>query len=172
MEYFDQSYINLFKQVQDEPLQNIEQKNYSYEQIKDNSYDSYSMLKGNQTQNYTSLNESPKYNQSYQNLNEYHDNSQYQNFNLNEFKVNNTYNDNFEAYNANEVFKQQKQERLNEVMKRIQQERLNEVMKTESEQNINEKVNFNNDIITIEMFEKARVNSMLSLNKIISSKTR
>lgn len=169
MEYYDQNYLNLFKQINQEP-QNIEQPNYSYEKMRDNSYDEYSLLKGNNVSSYTQVNEKPAYNEQWGNLNEVQRPLYTQDYNINEFNVETRIN----GQSINEVRQQQKEDKLNEVMAHIRQERLNEIMRVEKEKelhNLNEKISFEDaNIITLEMFEKARVNSMLMLNNKMKQK--
>ena len=60
--------------------------------------------------------------------------------------------------------RQSKEDRLNEVMQQMRQDRLNEVKKTQEVGNLNETVNFKDvDYVSIEMFEKARYNSMMQV---------
>lgn len=169
MEYYDQNYLNLFKQINQEP-QNIEQPNYSYEKMRDNSYDEYSLLKGNNVSSYTQVNEKPAYNEQWGNLNEVQRPLYTQDYNINEFNIETRIN----GQSINEVRQQQKEDKLNEVMAHIRQERLNEIMRVEKEKelhNLNEKISFEDaNIITLEMFEKARVNSMLMLNNKMKQK--
>lgn len=169
MEYYDQNYLNLFKQINQEP-QNIEQPNYSYEKMRDNSYDEYSLLKGNNVSSYTQVNEKPAYNEQWGNLNEVQRPLYTQDYNINEFNIETRIN----GQSINEVRQQQKEDKLNEVMAHLRQERLNEIMRVEKEKelhNLNEKISFEDaNIITLEMFEKARVNSMLMLNNKMKQK--
>jgi hypothetical protein len=170
MEYYDQNYLDLFKQINQEPTQHIEKNDYSYEQLRDNSYDAFSLLKGNNTSAYTQVNQKPAYNEQWGNLNEVQRNTYSQDYNVNEFNIETRIN----GQSINEVRQQQKEDKLNEVMEHLRQERLNEVMRVEKErelQNLNEKVLFDEaNIITLEMFEKARVNSMLMLNNKMKEK--
>jgi hypothetical protein len=148
MEYYDQEYLNLFKQVRE---QKIETKDYSFVQLRGNAtnLNNYQMLK--ETPNYT----------NYNNINEVQRNPYSQEMNLNEFNIETRIN----GVNINEVKRQQKEDRLNEVMEHLRQERL----KTQENQNLNETINFKDaDIITLEMFEKARFNSMMMVaNRIL-----
>jgi hypothetical protein len=86
-------------------------------------------------------------------------------FNLNEFNIETRIN----GENINEVRRQSKEDRLNEVMQQMRQARLDEVKQTHETNNLNEVVNFNDvDYVTIEMFEKARYNSMMQVaNRIL-----
>jgi hypothetical protein len=168
MEYNDPEYLNLFKQVQN---QKIETTNYTYEQLRGNatSLNTNEMLK-----------EVPSYTQDYgrfrdyrePNINEVQRSNYSQDYNINEFniqtKVNGQDIQNFQ--NLNEVRRstnEEKENRLNEVMKNLHQERLNEIMKTQQSQkteNLNEVINFNDaDVVTLEMFEKARYNCGMTI---------
>lgn len=153
MEYNDEEYLKLFKQIKE---QNIESKDYSFDQLRGNvnSVNSYQML--NETPSYANYETVTSYSQ-YNNINEVQRQNYSQDYNLNEFNIETRYN----GQNINEVKRQQKEERLNEVMQQMRQARLNEVKQTE---NINENVNFKDaSVVTLEMFEKARYNSMMQV---------
>jgi nitrous oxide reductase len=81
--------------------------------------------------------------------------------NLNEFNIETRIN----GQNINEVRRHDKEERLNEVMKNMRQE----IQNKKETQNLNETVNFKDvDYVTLEMFEKARFNSMMQVaNRIL-----
>jgi len=95
-------------------------------------------------------------------------------------------NQQYQQQNINEIKKQRKQEKLNEVFRIREQERLNAVKeqqrlnelkkqqeqeklleikkKQEEEQRLNENINFKDiDIVTLDMFNKARYNSMMQI---------
>lgn len=148
MEYNDQEYLNLFKQVREQ--------NVSYPLVDTNSFNGQ-MIK--ETPNYSNYNENFK-NFSQQNVNEVQRNNYSQDYNINEFNIETRIN----GENINEVKRQSKEDRLNEVMQQMRQERLNEVKKTQENQNLNETVNFADaDYVSLEMFEKARYNSMMQV---------
>lgn len=155
MDYRDEEYLKLFKQIN--------------EQNKTQQRDEFQMLR-----------ETPNYNNYYknQNLNEVQINNYSQNHNLNEFnietKVNGQVVNNQPQYqNLNEVKKQQKEDRLNEVMEKLKLERLNEIKKQEEERlkqeeinKLNESVNFkDSNVVSVEMFNKARYNAMMLIAK-------
>lgn len=154
MEYYDQEYLNLFKQVKNEDTQNIETRNYTFEQLRgnDNSYNSYNMIKETPDySNYSSFRE--------QNVNEVQRQNYSQDYNLNEFNIETRIN----GQNINEVRRQEKEDKLNEVMQKLREERLS-AMKKEETSNINETVNFKDtDYVTLEMFNKARYSSMMQV---------
>ena len=155
MEYYDQSYLDLFKQVN---TQNIETTNYTYEQLRgnDNSFNGQ-MLK--ETPDYTNYNTNYS-NYSQQNINEVRRQEYSQDFNINEFNIETRVN----GYNINEVKQESKENKLNEVMQKLRDERLNEIKQTEERQSLNESINFSNtDYVSLEMFEKARYNSMMQV---------
>lgn len=165
MEYYDQEYLNLFNFVnQRQESQHIMEN----EQLRGNSIDNnlYTQLGRNYDINaYTRINETPSYdNNQWGNVNEIQRNNYTKDYNINEFNIETRIN----GENINEVRRQGKEDRLNEVMENLRQERLNEIMRVEKEkeaQNLNEKISFDStDIITVEMFERARTNSMLMLN--------
>ena len=150
MEYYDQEYLNLFKQIKE---QKTETKDYTFEQLRGNAtnLNNYQMLK--ETPNYT----------NYNNINEVQRNPYSQEMNLNEFNIETRIN----GVNINEVKRQDKENRLNEVMENLRLERL----KSQENQNLNETVNFmDTDVVSLEMFEKARFNSMMVVAKRILPK--
>jgi len=158
MEYNDQEYLNLFKQVQN---QQIETKDFSFEQLRGNanSFNGQMIKEVPSYANYESFR-----NFSQPNINEVQRNNYSQDFNLNEFNIETRIN----GESINEIKRQSKEDRLNEVMQNIRQERLNEVKKTQDSQNLNEKINFNDvDYVSLEMFDKARFNSMMQVAKIL-----
>lgn len=162
MDYKDEEYLNLFKQVQG---QRIVENNYNFEQLRGNATNlnkSNEMLR--ETPNYTNYNENFR-NFNQQNINEVQRNNYSQDLNLNEFIIETRIN----GENINEVRRQSKEDRLNEVMQQMRQDRLNEVKKTQETSNLNENVNFKDaDYVTLEMFEKARYNSMMQVaNRIL-----
>lgn len=146
MEYNDQEYLNLFKKINE---------------TNNNSFTGQ-MLK--ETADYTNYNESYR-NFNKQNINEIQRQNYTQDYNLNEFNIETRIN----GQNINEVRRQEKEDRLNEVMQQMRQERLNEIKKTQENQNLNETVNFKDvDYVSLEMFEKARYNSMMQVaNRIL-----
>lgn len=168
MEYNDPDYLNLFKQVQS---QRTEIKNYTYEQLRGNA---------NAFNNNEMVKEVPSYTQDYgrfrdykePNINEVQRSNYSQDFNLNEFNIETRIN----GQNINEVSRsrEQREDRLNEVMENLRQERLNEVMRTQQAQEmetLNEKVNFENaDTVSVEMFERANYNVMMTIAKRILPK--
>ena len=166
MEYNDLEYLNLFKQVKQQnlsyPLTDI--NSFSGQMIKEtpdyNNYNSSPMLK--ETPDYSGY-EAFRFNKP--NLNEVQRQTYTQDYNLNEFNIETRIN----GENINEVFRQSKEDRLNEVMQQMRQARLDEVKQTQVTQNLNEVVNFNDvDYVTVEMFEKARYNSMMQVaNRIL-----
>jgi hypothetical protein len=116
------------------------------------------------------LKETPNYTADYgrfrdynePNINEVQRNNYSQDMNINEFNIETRIN----GQNINEVKRQEKENKLNEVMEHIRQERLNEVMKTQQQENLNETVDFSDaDVVSVEMFEKARYNSMMTIAK-------
>ena len=161
MEYNDQEYLNLFKQVRE---QKIETNDYSYEQLRGNS-NSFGVQMLKETPNYNNYNTNySNYNQS--NINEVQRQNYTQDYNLNEFNIETRVN----GQNVNEVRRQEKEDRLNEVKANLRQQMLNEVKKTQDNQNINETVNFKDaDYVSLEMFEKARYSSMMQVaNRILN----
>jgi hypothetical protein len=160
MDYRDEEYLNLFKQVKE---QRIVETDYSFEQLRGNATNfnrSNEMLK--ETPNYADYSKFRGYNEP--NINEVQRNNYSQDFNVNEFIIETRVN----GENINEVRRQGKEDRLNEVMEHLRQERLNEVKKTQETKNLNETVNFNDvDYVTLEMFDKARYNSMMKVARIL-----
>jgi competence CoiA-like predicted nuclease len=162
MDYRDEEYLNLFKQVQS---QRIVENNYNFEQLREtatNFNKSNEMLR--ETPNYTNYNENFR-NFNQQNINEVQRNNYSQDLNLNEFVIETRIN----GENINEVRRQSKEDRLNEVMQQMRENRLNEVKKTQENANLNETINFKDvDYVSLEMFEKARYNSMMQVaNRIL-----
>jgi hypothetical protein len=176
MEYNDPDYLNLFKQVQS---QRIETTNYTYDQLRGNAT---SLNKTNEM-----LKEVPSYTQDYgrfrdfkePNINEVQRSNYSQDYNLNEFNIETRVNgqnvQNFQ--NLNEVRRttnEERENRLNEVMENLRQERLNEVMRTQQTQelqSLNEKVSFDTvDVVSLEMFERANYNVMMTIAKRILPK--
>jgi len=156
MDYRDEEYLKLFKQINETntPVET---------QIRGNSNKfSEQMLK--ETPDYSNYNTNyNNYKQS--NINEVQRQNYSQDYNLNEFNIETRIN----GENVNEIRRQDKENRLNEVMQQMRQERLNEVKKTQESQNLNETVNFKDtDYVSVEMFEKARYNSMMQVaNRIL-----
>lgn len=149
MEYYDQEYLNLFKQIRQEKQ---ETKDFTFEQLKNNTAN---------VNNYQMLKETPNYD-NYTNINEVQRQPySFQDMNLNEFNIETRIN----GQNVNEFRREEKQNRLNEVMQNLRQDRI----KAMEVQSINEKVSFENaDVVTLEMFEKARYNSMMTIaNRIL-----
>ena len=152
MEYNDQDYLKLFKQINETaPTENRDQ-------LRSNSNSYGQMIK--ETPDYTNYNQN--YNQSYKNVNEVQKQAYSQDFNINEFVIETRVN----GQSINEVRRQEKEDRLNEVMQQMR-----EKMQEEKElKNINETVKFNDvDYVTLEMFEKARYNSMMKVAKTIDT---
>jgi multidrug efflux pump subunit AcrB len=177
MEQNDQEYLNLFKKInQVEEYQNVEKKEYTFEQLRGNALNvnSYEPIMGNSMNinAFTSLNETPNYanyetfkNNQYGNINEVQRQNYSQDYNLNEFNIETRIN----GENINEIRqirREEKEARLNEVMQQMR-----EKMQEEKElKNINETVNFNDvDYVSLEMFEKARYNSMMKVAKTIDT---
>jgi len=158
MEYLDEEYLKLFKQIKNENQTIVETKDYSFDQ-----------LRGNVNQiNYQMITETPNYanydNFRNQNINEVRRQNYSQDFNLNEFNIETRIN----GENINEVRRQEKEDRLNEVMKKLREDRLNEIKQTEERQSLNEVINFKDaNVVTLDMFEKARFNSMMNVYKTI-----
>ena len=86
--------------------------------------------------------------------------------------------DHIENYYFNEILRIKEQERLNavkeeqrlnELKRQEEQKRLDELKKQEESQKLNENVNFKDiDVVTLDMFNKARYNSMMQIaNKTI-----
>lgn len=157
MDHRDQEYLNLFKQIQQ---QKVETKDYNFEQLRGNTtFNESQMIR--EVPNYNFYNEP-----TIPNINEVQRSRYSQDLNLNEFNIETRIN----GQNINEVKRQEKEDRLNEVMENLRKERLNEVKQNQEMQSLNEKVNFDSDIITLEMFEKARYNSMMTIAKRILPK--
>ena len=114
------------------------------------------------------LKETPSYsNYNQQNINEVQLQNYNQSYNLNEFNIETRIN----GQNINEIRKQEKEDRLNEVMQKLREERLAEIKKEEESHLLNETVNFSNvDYVSLEMFDKARYNSMMQIAQKIKSK--
>lgn len=162
MEYNDPEYLNLFKQMKE---QRIETKDYSFDQLRDNSNTFNSNMLIRETPNYTAdYGRFRDYNEP--NINEVRrQDYSIADMNLNEFNIETRIN----GQNMNEVRRQEKEDRLNEVKAHLRQQMLNEVKETQEKQSLNEVVNFKDaDYVTIEMFEKARYNSMMMVaNRIL-----
>lgn len=158
MDYRDEEYLKLFKQIREN--QQNETKDFSFDQLRGNATTVNSMPMLKETPNYDRFR---NFNETViPSINEVQRNSYSQEYNINEFNIETRIN----GMNINEVKRQQKEDRLNEVMEHLRQERLNEVMKTQEDQNLNEVVNFlDANVITMEMFEKARYNSMMMVYK-------
>jgi hypothetical protein len=170
MDYNDEEYLNLFKKIKEDQQPSIIQ-NYTFEQIKNNTTLNNNFRVSRFQQEYELLKETPNYdsfkNFNQSNINEVQRNNYSQDLNLNEFNIETR----IDGQNINEIKKHQKEERLNEVMEHLRQERLNEIKKTQEEQSLNENINFRDtDIVTLEMFEKARFNSMMIVAKRILPK--
>jgi len=155
MDYRDEEYLKLFKQINEQ--NKIQQRN------------EFQMLK--ETPNYNNYSQN-------QNLNEVQINNYSQNYNLNEFNVETKVNGQVinnqpQFQNLNEVKRQQKEDRLNEVMEKLKLERLNEIKKQEEERlkqeeinKLNESINFkDSNVVSVEMFNKARYNAMMTIAK-------
>ena len=158
MEYSDQEYLDLFKKVQKTDI-----KDYTFENLRSNAtnINNYQMLK--ETPDYSNYNNF----RNEPNINEVQRNNYSQEMNLNEFNIETRIN----GQNINEVRRQDKENRLNEVMENLRQERLNEIRKVQENQSLNENINFKDaNVVSLDMFEKARYNSMMQLAKIIIPK--
>lgn len=134
----DEEYLSLFKKIQ----------NQKSVRVNDQLIDA-PMLK--ETPNYDNFN----------NNNEIYRNNYSQDLNLNEFNIETRIN----GQNINEIRRQEKEDKLNEIMEHRRQMRLNEIKKTQDTENLNEKVNWNADVITLDIFNKARYNSMMQIVK-------
>ena len=157
MEYNDQEYLNLFKQVREQNTQIIETRDYSYEQLRGNA-NSFNTQMLKETPDYSNYTNYDNFKQ--QNINEVQRSNYTQDYNLNEFNIETRIN----GENINEVKKQGREDRLNEVMEKLREERLNAMKKEDENRNLNENVNFKDaDYISLEMFEKARYNSMIQV---------
>ena len=86
-------------------------------------------------------------------------------YNLNEFNIETRIN----GENINEIRqirREEKEARLNEVMQQMREK----IQEEKESKNINENVNFNGvEYVTLEMFEKARYNSMMNVKKNIDT---
>ena len=168
MEYDDSEYLNLFKQINETP------NSFNNQMIKEtpdySNLNSFNGQRIKETPDYNNyygspmLKETPDYT-NYPNINEVRVNNYSQEMNLNDFNIETRIN----GQSLNEVRREDKENRLNEVMQQMRQERLNEVKKTQELQNLNETVNFKDvDYVSLEMFEKARYNSMMQVaNRIL-----
>lgn len=162
MDYRDEEYLNLFKKIKE---QNTENNNY--QMLKETpNYDNYNLSRSN----------------NFQNLNEVQRNPYVQDYNLNEFNIETRVNGQLgKEEKLNEIMQRNKleRERLNEIKIHEEQKRLEEQRKLEEQrrqeqqefQKLNEVVDFkDSDIITLEMFERARYNSMMMVAKRILPK--
>lgn len=113
---------------------------------------------------YQMIKETPDYT-NYQNINEVRRSNYSQDYNINEFNIETRIN----GQNINEVKRQEKEDRLNEVMQKLREERLNEIKKNQENEKLNEVVNFQNvDFVSVDMFNRARYNSMMQVaNRIL-----
>ena len=166
MDYRDEEYLKLFKQIKEQNNQQIETKDYNFEQLRGNAtnLNRNEMLREvpNYTQDYGQFRD---YNQP--NINEVQRSNYGQDMNLNEFNIETRIN----GQNINEVRRYEKEQRLNEVMEHLRQERLNEIKQTQEFEKLNEVVNFKDtNIVTLEMFEKARYNLAMTIAKRILPK--
>jgi len=153
MDYRDDEYLKLFKQIKEKNQPKVEE-----DQLLTSNF-SGQMLK-----------ETPNYD-NYNNINEVQRNNYSQDLNLNEFNIETRIN----GENINEIKRQEKERRLNEVMQHRREEearlreeaRLNEIKKQEEQrelQKLNEVVSFNDaDVVSLEMFERARYNFMMGV---------
>ena len=151
MEYNNDEYLKLFKQIKQQ-YQNIETKDYTFEQLRGNENPFAGQMMIKETPDYMGFMNEP-------NINEVCRYNYSQDINLNEFNIETRIN----GQNINEVRRHDKEERLNEVMEHLRQERL----KAQETQKLNEVVNWDADVITLEMFNKARFNSMMQVAKIL-----
>ena len=157
MDYRDDEYLKLFKQIkEDQPMMVETRRDYTFEQLRGNA-SSYNEQMLKETPNYNIFNQP--------NINEVQRNNYSQDLNLNEFNIETRIN----GQNINEVKRQDKEDKLFEVMQKLREDRLNEVKQTQERESLNEVVNFQNaDVITLEMFERARYNSMMMVaNRIL-----
>jgi HD-GYP domain-containing protein (c-di-GMP phosphodiesterase class II) len=170
MDINEQDYLNLFKKInQDQDYQSVEKKDYTFEQLRGNAtnINSYEPVYGNSMNlnNYYNLNETPNYAnyETYKNVNEVTKQNYSMDYNLNEFNIETRIN----GENINEIRqirREEKEARLNEVMQQMREK----IQEEKESKNINEKVNFDNvEYVTLEMFEKARYNSMMNVKKSI-----
>lgn len=174
MNYNDEEYLALFRKIRNDENQDAPMLRETYQ---------------------TPMLKETSQIQGYQNLNEVKRNSQPQNFNMNEFnietRVNGQVMNRFQPNeNLNEVKRFQKQERLDEILRIKEQEKINEIKrheeaeklrkaeeerrKAEEERNkLNESVNFSNaECVTLEMFNRARFNSMMLVSNSINNMVR
>lgn len=157
MEYYDQEYLKLFKQVRETEPQMVETKDYTFEQLRCNANDYSGAQMLRETPNYSNYNNINNFNQ---NVNEVQRQNYSQDYNLNEFNIEARIN----GQNINEVRRQEKEDKLNEVMQKLREERLAAMKKEEETSNINEKINFKDvECVTLEMFNKARYSSMMQV---------
>lgn len=151
MEYYDQEYLNLFKQVREQ------KKDLTFEQLRENT---------NNLNGYQLITETPQYanydnfrNFQQNNLNEVQRNNYSQDYNINEFNIETRIN----GQNINEIReirREERENRLNEVMKNIREKQSQELKSG----NLNENINFKDaDFVSLEMFDKARYNSMVTI---------
>ena len=158
MEYNDQEYLNLFKQVREQNTQTIETRDYSYEQLRGNA-NSFNSQMLKERPDYTNYSNYDNFKQ--QNINEVQSQNYSQDYNINEFNIETRVN----GQNINEVRRNDnKEDRLNEVMQKLREERLNAEKKESESRSLNENINFKDaDYVSLEMFEKARYNSMIQV---------
>lgn len=162
MDYRDEEYLNLFKKIKE---QNTENNNY--QMLKETpNYDNYNLSRNN----------------NFQNLNEVQRIPYVQDYNLNEFNIETRVNGQLsKEEKLNEIMQRNKleRERLNEIKIHEEQKKLEELRRLEEQrrkeqeefQSLNEVVNFkDSNIITLEMFERARYNSMMIVAKRILPK--
>lgn len=189
MDYNSQEYLDLFKKVQGNEQENVKVTNQSFEQLRGNA-NNFNNEMVRETPTYTNYNKPMNYNQ-YENLNEVQRNPYEQDLNINNFNIETSVN----GQNLNEVKQKSKEEKLNEIMQRNREEKerkLNEVMMHKEQERIkeeqrlaelkrldeederrklNETVNFGDgDVVSVEMFEKARFNSMMQVANMIIPK--
>jgi hypothetical protein len=148
----NEEYLKLFENVNNQN-QNLNETS---------KYDDYKNM---------NLNETPNYNQ-YQSLNETPDVSQ--------FKIDENLNDgwnldvqfetriNGELQNPNSIYEQKrrrynKSNDLNGLNQYLEDENLNEVYRNNSTQTLNESINTDCDVVTLDMFNNMRKNSMLAV---------
>jgi len=193
MDYRNQEYLDLFKKVQ-QTEEDVNITNQSFEQLRGNSNNfNHQMIK--ETPSYNNYEKPMNYNQ-FENLNEVQRNPYNQDLNLNEFNIETKVN----GQNINEVHQKSKEEKLNEIMQRnrLERERLNEVKRHQEQEiikenerikeearlaelkrldeederrKLNESVSFGDaDVVSVEMFEKARFNSMMQVANMVIPK--
>lgn len=198
MDYRDQEYLNLFKKVREQEQEDVKITNQSFEQLRGNSNDfngqmiretpSYDNLNKpmnyNQYQNLNEVHRNP-YGKEL-NINDFNVETRVNGQNINEVKqqskeekLNEIMQRNREEKERklNEVLQHREQERIKQEQEKLEKERLEkqriEEEKREQErlerEKLNETVNFkDSDVVSVEMFEKARYNSMMLVaNKII-----